>query len=172
MRFKPSPVIRPLSPTNSSNTANCISSPKCLENNEAIKLKGAGIVSSYHLNNSSSFSKLCPLILDIKEAASNSTGSTKGFSVIFYVMNSSIVKSRDPLILRRKRGAMPPRMGKMDASTSQLPTILMRRSDSLRHTFNFKSKEIPLRSWMRTGSPPSSKMDLGDAANLRDISAD
>ena len=172
MRFKPSPVMRPLSPTYSSNTVNSTESPKCLENNEAMTLNGAGIVSSYHLKRSSSVSKVCPLILDIKDAASKRIGSTKGFSVIFYVMKSSMIKSRLPLIFNKNSGAIPPNMGNILASTSQLPTILMRRSESLRHTLRRKSNETPLRSWVKTGSPPSSRIDLGEAANLSETSTD
>jgi len=75
--------------------------------------------------------------------------------------------SKFPPNYNKKRGAIPPKMGKIEASTSQFPTILIKRSANFFQTCNLTSREIPLRSYKRRGSPPSARMFLGEAASLR-----
>ena len=151
----------------SSRTVKLTSSPRCLAKIEANMLNGSGMFSSRCLKSSSSFSNDFPLVVVIKVAASNRTGSTNGFSAIFYLMNSSTLMSRFPPTCKRKRGAIPPKIGNNEASTSTFPTILMMRSESFFQMFNLISREIPLRSCIRRGSPPSSRSFLGEAASLR-----
>jgi hypothetical protein len=103
----------------------------------------------------------------MRELASIRTGSTNGFSVILAFMTSSMVISRLPLIFKSMSGAIPPKIGKREASTSTFPTILIKRSESFLQMLILTSTEIPFKSWRRSGSPPSYKSDLGEAANLR-----
>jgi len=75
--------------------------------------------------------------------------------------------SKFPPNYNKKSGAIPPKMGKREASTSQLPTILIKRSANFFQMCNLTSMEIPLRSYKRSGSPPSARRFLGEAASLR-----
>jgi hypothetical protein len=66
-----------------------------------------------------------------------------------------------------KAGAIPPKMGSIEVSTSPESTSLSKTSLSFLQRFSLTESEKPFRRRLMKGSAPSERISSGEAASLK-----